>query len=145
MRPKYTSGSPSGGLTQSLLYRRVSSQRQEAEGLSLDAQAKALREYSERQGWQVGGEYTDVESGTHDDREHYQRMLTDARRLVQAGHPVSVAVVKLDRLGRRLLERVRSREELKALGVETHSVLEGGRVSDLVANILGSVAEEEVR
>src|SRR6185295_12137790 len=58
---------------------------------------------------------------------------------------IVVIVGALDRFGRRLLERVRSREELKALGVAVHSVREGGEVSDLVANILGSVAEEEVR
>jgi hypothetical protein len=54
-------------------------------------------------------------------------------------------VFRLDRLGRRILERVRCREELKALGVPVHSVREGGEVSDLVANILASVAEEESR
>ena len=51
--------------------------------------------------------------------------------------------MRLDRLGRRILERVRCREELKTLGVPVHSVREGGEVSDLVANILASVAEEE--
>jgi len=40
---------------------------------------------------------------------------------------------------------VRCREELKSLGVPVHSVREGGEVSDLVANILASVAEEESR
>src|SRR5258708_1971187 len=58
--------------------------------------------------------------------------------------PAVVVVVALDRFGRRMLERVRCREELKALGVTTHSVREGGEVSDLVANILASVAQEEV-
>ncbi len=52
---------------------------------------------------------------------------------------------RLDRLGRRILELVRCREELKTLGVPLHSVREGGEVSDLVANILASVAEEESR
>ena len=33
----------------------------------------------------------------------------------------------------------------RALGVPVHSVREGGEVSDLVANILASVAEEESR
>ncbi len=55
-----------------------------------------------------------------------------------------VVVAALDRFGRRMLERVRCREELKALGVTTHCLREGGEVSDLVANILASVAQEEV-
>src|SRR3712207_5849977 len=69
----------------------------------------------------------------------------EARRLRAEGRPVVVLVLRLDRLGRRILERVRCREELKALGVPVHSVREGGEVSDLVANILASVAEEETR
>jgi predicted nucleic acid-binding Zn-ribbon protein len=56
-----------------------------------------------------------------------------------------VVVAALDRLGRRLIERVRSREELRDLGVETHSVRDGGYVNDFVSNILASVAEEESR
>jgi site-specific DNA recombinase len=55
-----------------------------------------------------------------------------------------VVVSALDRFGRKLIERVRSREELKALGVATHSVREGGEVTDVVANILAVVAQEEV-
>src|SRR3712207_5659811 len=69
----------------------------------------------------------------------------EARRLRAAGRRVVVVVLRLDRLGRRILERVRCREELKTLGVPVHSVREGGEVSDLVANILASVAEEETR
>jgi recombinase-like zinc beta ribbon protein/recombinase/resolvase-like protein len=61
------------------------------------------------------------------------------------GRLVVVVVAALDRFGRRLVERVRAREELKALGVATHSVRDGGEVSDLVANVLAGVAEEEVR
>ena len=37
-----------------------------------------------------------------------------------------------------------AREEFRTLGVTTHSVREGGEVSDLTANILAVVAEEEV-
>ena len=44
-----------------------------------------------------------------------------------------------------MAERVRCWEELKALGVPVHSVLEGGEVPELVANILASVAQEESR
>ena len=46
---------------------------------------------------------------------------------------MAVVVAALDRFGRSILERIRSREELKRLGVPTHSVREGGEgVSDLV-------------
>ena len=134
-----------GGLVTALIYTRVSSDDQAREGVSLDAQLAECRRYAAEKGWVLGKEYTDVLSGTRDDRPHYQALLAEARRLRAEGRPVAVVVARLDRFGRRVLERVRAREELKGLGVPTHSVREGGEVSDLVANILASVAEDEVR
>lgn len=132
-------------MTTALIYIRVSSDEQAREGLSLDTQLAECRRYAARMGWVLGMEYQDVLSGTRDDRPQYQALLTEVRRLRGGAHPVVVVVAALDRFGRTLLERVRCREELKSLGVETHSVREGGEVSDLVANILASVAQEEVR
>lgn len=134
-----------GGITIALIYTRVSSDDQAREGVSLDAQLSECRRYAARQGWIMGNEYQDVLSGTRDDRPQYQALLSDVRRRRAERAPVAVVVAKLDRFGRRLLERVRCREELKGLGVPVHSVREGGEVSDLVANILASVAQEEVR
>ncbi len=128
-----------------LIYTRVSSFEQAREGVSLDAQAATCRRYAAAQGWVLGQEFQDILSGGRDDRPEYRALLAEVRRLRIAGQPVVVVVARLDRLGRRLLERVRCREELKALGVPVHSVLEGGEVSDLLANILASIAEEEVR
>ncbi len=133
------------GITTALIYTRVSSDEQAHEGLSLDTQLAVCRRYAAERGWVLGNEYQDVLTGTRDDRPDYQALLADVRRLRADGSGAAVVVLRLDRLGRRVLERVRSREELKALGVPTHSVREGGEVSDLVANILASVAEEEVR
>jgi site-specific DNA recombinase len=127
-----------------LLYLRVSSEDQAREGTSLDAQLAECRHYALRHEWVIEGEYTDVMSGTRDDRPHYQALLDRVRDLRAGRQPVVVVVAALDRFGRRMLERVRCREELKGLGVATHSVREGGEVSDLVANILASVAQEEV-
>ncbi len=127
-----------------LTYTRVSSEDQR-DGVSLDSQLAMCREYIARQGWVLGDEYQDVLSGKRDDRPSYQALLEDVRILRGHGRQVAVVVARLDRFGRRLLERVRAREELKSLGVPTHSVREGGEVSDLVANILASVAEEESR
>jgi site-specific DNA recombinase len=132
-------------MTVALLYTRVSSDEQAREGLSLDAQLTECRRYAAQQGWVIGGEYQDVLTGTRDDRPQYQRLLSAVRALRAGATPAVVVVAVLDRFGRRLLERVRSREELKALGVAVHSVREGGEVSDLVANVLGAVAQEEVR
>jgi site-specific DNA recombinase len=127
-----------------LIYTRVSSDEQAKEGLSLPAQLKACRQYAAQRGWYIGGEHQDVLSGKRDDRTGYQRVLGEAKRLADEGRPVAVVVMRLDRLGRRLPERIRSREELKQAGVETHSVREGGLVSDMVAGFLAVLAEEEV-
>jgi DNA invertase Pin-like site-specific DNA recombinase len=128
-----------------LLYTRVSTDEQAREGLSLEAQLAEDRRYVAHQGWVIGGEFQDVEKGMRDDRQGYQALLAAARSLSAGGARVVVVVAALDRFGRHLLERVRCREELKLLGIAVHSVREGGEVSDLVANVLGAVAEEEVR
>jgi site-specific DNA recombinase len=135
----------SASLPIALTYTRVSSEEQAREGVSLDAQLSECRRYAAQHGWVLGPEFQDVLSGKRDDRPAYQALLAEARRLRAAGQLVSVVVFRLDRLGRRILERVRCREELKGLGVPVHSVREGGEVGDLVANILASVAEEESR
>jgi len=128
-----------------LIYTRVSTDEQATDGYSLAAQLAEARRYAARQQWIIGTEFQDVLSGKRDDRPQYQALLAEVRRLRAQGQPLAVVVAALDRFGRSLLERVRSREGLKRLGVPTHSVREGGEVSDLVANILASVAQEESR
>jgi site-specific DNA recombinase len=134
------------GPTTALIYTRMSTDEQRTDGASLDVQLTECRRYVGRQqAWRIGTEFTDVISGLKDNRPQYQALLAEVRRLRADGYAVVVTVAALDRLGRRLLERVRAREELKSLGVATHSVRKGGEVSDLVANVLGAVAQEEVR
>jgi DNA invertase Pin-like site-specific DNA recombinase len=133
------------GLVTALIYTRVSTEDQAREGVSLDAQLAECRRYAARPGWVLGDEYQDILSGKRDDRPQYQALLADVRRLRAEGRQVAVVVAALDRFGRAILERVRCREELKALGVATHTVREGGEVSDIVANVLAAVAQEEVR
>jgi site-specific DNA recombinase len=134
---------PATGVTIALIYTRVSSDEQAREGLSLDAQLAACRRYAAEKGWVLGKEYQDVMSGRRDDRPDYLKLLAEIRYLRSEGQRVVVVVMALDRFGRRLLERVQRREELKALGVEVHSVREG-IVNDLMANMLAVLAQEEV-
>ena len=103
---------PTTGVTTALIYTRVSSDKQ-ADGVSLDAQLRECRQYSARQGWALGAEFQDVMSGRRDDRPAYQHMLSEARRKRAEGSPVAVVVWRLDRLGRRLLERVQRRQDLR--------------------------------
>lgn len=128
-----------------LIYTRVSSEDQSKDGMSLPAQLANCRRYVANHGASIGNEYQDVMKGTRDDRPQYQEMLSEVRRLRQSKQQVMVVVAALDRFGRTLLESIRSREEFKSLGVSVHSVRDGGELSDLVANVLTSVAQEEVR
>jgi site-specific DNA recombinase len=136
---------PASSVTTALIYTRVSSDEQAREGISLDAQLRECRHYAARMGWTIGPEFTDVMSGTRDDRPQYQTLMAEVRTMRADGRPTAVVVAALDRFGRRVAERVRAREELAGLNVEAHSVREGGRVPDLVWDVLAAVAQEEVR
>ena len=58
------------------LYARVSTKdgRQDTEN-----QLIALREYCQKQGWQIAVEYVDQETGGTSKRKHFQQMFADAR------------------------------------------------------------------
>src|SRR3954470_23196949 len=96
-------------LSIALIYTRVSSEEQARDGVSLDAQLAECRRYAAQLGWVLGSEFQDVLSGKRDDRPAYQALLSDVRRLRAEGRRVVVVVFRLDRLGRRILERVRCR------------------------------------
>lgn len=121
------------GLTTALLYRRVSSDEQANDGLSLPAQMKACQKYvADHEGWHIGNEYEDILSGKRDDRPAYQELLAQTRQLTAQGKSVAVVVLRLDRFGRRLKERVNVWEEFKEMGVQVHSIREGGHVNDMM-------------
>jgi DNA invertase Pin-like site-specific DNA recombinase len=127
------------------LYTRVSTDDQGREGLSLPNQARVGRGYIADRRMRLFDEYQDVQSGKRDDRADYQRMLRDLRGKLLEGYRCSVVVSVLDRLGRRLAERVRAWDELKEAGSAFHAVDKGGEVDELTYNVLASVAQEESR
>ena len=132
-------------LVTALIYTRVSTDEQAQEGVSLEAQLSECRKYAVARGWAIGRESQDVMSGKRDDRPEYRALLADAKRLRAEGQAVVIVVAALDRFGRKLLERVRCWEELKAQGVAVHSARDGGEVNEFTANILAAVAQEESR
>src|SRR5579859_3052421 len=134
-----------GGVTTALIYTRVSGREQEREGLSLPAQLADCRRYVQANNWIIGAEFQDVMKGTRDDRPQYQALLTEARQLRRDGQNAVVVGKWLHRLGRRVLESVRCREEFATIGVTIHSVNDGGPVNDFVANIMASTAQYEVQ
>ena len=78
------------------IYCRVSTDRQEREGASLDTQLQDCQRVAEGKSLALVLEYTDVESGLNFDRPQYQRMLEAARN-----REFDYLIVwRMDRLGR---------------------------------------------
>jgi len=107
-------------------------------------QTRELREYCERRGWTVAGEYVDVGiSGTKEKREALDRLMADAhRRKFDV-----VAVWKFDRFARSVSHLLRALDTFRILGIEFVSLSESldtatpaGR---MVFTVLGAVAELE--
>jgi len=124
------------------LYARVSTKdgRQDTE-----IQLIALREYCRKQGWEIGSEYVDHETGGTSKRPHFQRMFADARtRKFDL-----VLFWSLDRLSREGVSATLSHlERLTAAGVEWRSYTEEyldstGLFRDAVIAILAVIAKQE--
>ena len=76
-------------------YRRVSTAKQGASGLGLEAQDKAITDHVAATGGKLVASYTEVESGKRSDRPELAKALKHAER---AG--ATLVVAKLDRLSR---------------------------------------------
>ena len=123
------------------IYARVSTANN---GQSPEMQLRELREYCERRGWQIAGEYVDAGiSGTKEKRPELDRLMADAhRRKFDV-----VAVWKFDRFARSVSHLLRALDTFRALGIEFVSLSESldtatpaGR---MVFTVLGAVAELE--
>jgi DNA invertase Pin-like site-specific DNA recombinase len=123
------------------IYARVSTSNN---GQDPSVQTREIREYCERRGWQIAGEYVDVGiSGTQEKRPELDRLLADAhRRRFDA-----VVVWKFDRFARSVSHLLRALETFRALGIEFVSLTEGVDTSTpmgkMVFTVLGAVAELE--
>ena len=85
------------GIIHVILYLRVSSDGQARDGTSLETQENRLREYAERQGWNVVAIIRDAgESGGTFDRPGIREML----RIIRDRTIQFIVVYKLDRFGR---------------------------------------------
>lgn len=123
------------------IYARVSTTDQ-----NCDLQLRELREYCQRRGWTISGEYVDTGwSGTKASRPQLDRLMNDARlRKVDC-----ILVWKLDRWGRSVSNLVASLQELSTLNVRWIAVTqnidtdESSPVGRLILHILASVAEFE--
>src|SRR5246127_1575022 len=123
------------------IYARVSTVNN---GQDPTMKTRELREYCERRGWMIAGEYVDIGiSGTKEKRPELDRLMTDAhRRRFDA-----VVVWKFDRFARSVSHLLRALETFKAQGIEFVSFSEQLDTSTpagkLVFTVLGAVAELE--
>ena len=125
----------------SAIYARVSTADQDC-GMQL----RELREYAQRRGWTVAGEYVDTGwSGAKTSRPQFDRLMQDAsKRNFDA-----VLVYKLDRFGRSVRNCLDGIEALRAHGVRFLAVSqnidtdEHNPTSRLMLHILAAVAEFE--
>ncbi len=122
------------------LYARVST----TNGQDPTVQTRELKEYCERRGWKITGEYVDAGiSGAREMRPELDRMMADAhRRRFDA-----VVVWKFDRFARSVSHLLRALETFKALGIEFVSLSEQVDTSTptgrMIFTVLGAVAELE--
>jgi DNA invertase Pin-like site-specific DNA recombinase len=114
-------------------YLRVSTQRQGASGLGLEAQRKAIADYLNGGSWQLVAEHVEVESGKRDDRPELAKALMACRV-----HGAMLIIAKLDRLAR----NVAFISNLMAAGVEFVAV-DFPQANRLTVHILAAVAEHE--
>ena len=122
------------------IYARVSTNN----GQDPHMQTRELREYCERRGLEIEGEYVDAGvSGAKERRPQLDALLVACRkRRVDA-----VVVYRYDRFARSLRQLVNALEEFRSLGIEFISLHEGVDTSTpngrLVFGIFASIAEFE--
>jgi len=123
------------------IYARISTSNH---GQDVGMQTRELREYCERRGFQIAGEYLDEGiSGAKDSRPELNRLMSDAhRRKFDA-----VVCWKFDRFARSVSHLLRALETFNSLGIAFVSLSEqidtttpAGR---MIFTVLGAVAELE--
>jgi DNA invertase Pin-like site-specific DNA recombinase len=124
------------------IYARVSTKDRGQDPLNQVAQ---LREYCQRQGWEVAAEYVDLCSGKTPNREKFKAMFEAAYR-----REFDVVLFwSLDRFSREgVLETLQHLQKLTAYGVAfksfTEEYLDGtGLFRDAVISILAAIAKQE--
>ena len=110
-----------------IIYARVSTKEQ-----SVDMQLIDLRAYAKVRRLEIIKEYIDYASGSRNDRENYQKLFNDVRKLKTD----SVLVWRFDRFARSTKELINALEEFNNLGVDFISYKENIDTSTPTGKIL---------
>jgi DNA invertase Pin-like site-specific DNA recombinase len=114
-------------------YLRVSTDKQGASGLGLEAQRKAVADYLNGGKWTLAVEFVEIESGRRSDRPQLAAALAACKK-----HKAKLVVAKLDRLAR----NVAFTAKLMESGVEFIAT-DMPFANKLTIHILAAVAEHE--
>lgn len=107
-------------IKRAVAYCRFSSENQR-DGYSIEAQLFAIKEFCNKENFELVGEYIDeAKSATTDDRKNFQRMIQDSEK-----HQFDFIIIhKLDRFSRNRYDFAFYKKILKDNGVKVISVLE---------------------
>lgn len=122
-----------------VIYARYSSHAQNEQ--SIDAQIRVCKEYAQKNGFTVVGEYKDYAlSGKTDNRPDFQRMIADSSKHLFEG----VLLWKTDRFGRNKYDAAVNKKKLKDNGARVISVTENipeGPEGVILESMLEGMAE----
>jgi DNA invertase Pin-like site-specific DNA recombinase len=118
-------------------YYRVSTAEQGRSGLGLEAQREAVQRYLNGGGWELLGEFTEVETGKGSNALAKRPALNDALALAKR-HKATLIIAKMDRLSR----NVHFITGLLEAGVNFTAV-DNPSANKLTVHILAAVAEAE--
>lgn len=111
------------GNKNAVMYIRVSSQEQEDEGYSTDAQERLIKEYAKKHGYMIIRAFEDVETAKRAGRSEFGKMIAFIEE--QDGRCQHILAEKTDRIYRNIKDWV----IIEDLGVDLHLVKEGKIIS----------------
>lgn len=134
-KPTLTPIQPLEGASKAVAYFRVSTNRQGQSGLGMAAQQKAVSDFLRAKGWELVGEYTEIESGKRKDRPQLAEAIEATKRIKG-----KLVIAKLDRLAR----NVHFVSGLMETGVDFVAV-DMPTADRFMLHIYAAMAEEEGR